>query len=151
MKIAIRNDRIRNSPIPWRIAALISVSITLVNPPALFSQTNAPDKSLHQLFDTYYEDRLKLFPLEATGAGDSRYNDLLPNSASDAFRRQTHDFYFKYKNSLAHYKRETLSPVDKVSYDILQEILERELEGEKLHLEYIPFAQFYSLSIMKTG
>ena len=35
---------------------------------------------LAKLFDQYFEDRLKLFPLEATAQGDNRYNDQLPNA-----------------------------------------------------------------------
>ncbi len=31
------------------------------------------------LLDSYYEDRLKLFPVEGTMVGDNRYNSQLPN------------------------------------------------------------------------
>jgi hypothetical protein len=39
---------------------------------------NAANKELAALFDSYWEERMKLFPLEATALGDNRYNDLLP-------------------------------------------------------------------------
>ncbi len=37
--------------------------------------TKEDNKELSTLFNDYYEERLKLFPLEATSIGDNRYND----------------------------------------------------------------------------
>ena len=43
------------------------------------------------ILDDYYEQRLKLFPIEATTQGDNRYNDQLPNDISPGFlARQRH-------------------------------------------------------------
>jgi hypothetical protein len=41
---------------------------------------------LNQLFEKPDEERLKLFPLEATANGDSRYNDHLTISFTNSFR-----------------------------------------------------------------
>ena len=60
------------------------------------------NNTLHQLFKNYYEDRIKLFPLEATAAGDNRYNNILPNDGSQLFLKQVHEFYsFLTENSKA--------------------------------------------------
>lgn len=112
-----------------------------------YSQNADSSKELEQLFDTYYEDRLKLFPLDATSIGDNRYNDKLPNSASANFRRQTHELYTRYLSALDKFNRESLNYNDQVSYDIFKELMVRELEGEKFPHEYIPFAQFHSLPL----
>jgi len=32
-----------------------------------------------EVFENYYQERLALYPLDATYAGDERYNDLFPN------------------------------------------------------------------------
>ncbi|MDB5221823.1 MAG: hypothetical protein JWN83_490 [Chitinophagaceae bacterium] len=37
-----------------------------------------PDTSFNKMLDDYYEQRMKLYPLEATQNGDNRYNDQLP-------------------------------------------------------------------------
>jgi hypothetical protein len=42
-------------------------------------------KDINQLFELYWEDNAKLFPLDATTQGDNRYNDQLPNDATKAF------------------------------------------------------------------
>lgn len=103
--------------------------------------------TLNQLFENYYQDRLKLFPLEATSAGDDRYNNLLYNDGSRDFLNRKHDFYVKYKRGLAKFKPETLTSEDKISYYILKEIIDRELEVEQFKTERMPFAQFYALPL----
>ena len=111
------------------------------------AQNATANNALHQLFDDYYEDRLKLFPLEATAAGDSRYNNILQNDGSQVFLKQVHDFYSKYQKDLSGYKPESLNLEDRISYYILKDVLDRELEAEQYHKEWMPFAQFFSLPL----
>ncbi len=40
---------------------------------------------LSQLFNSYYEQRMRLFPIEATQNGDNRYNDKLPVDFTDGY------------------------------------------------------------------
>lgn len=110
-------------------------------------QSITSNNSLQNLFENYYQDRLKLFPLEATTAGDTRYNNLLPNDGSQVYLKQVHDFYTKYQNELSKYKPEKLNSEDRISYLILKDILNRELEAEQFHIEWMPFAQFFSLPL----
>jgi len=100
---------------------------------------------LVNLFDTYWEDRAKLFPLNATSQGDNRYNDQLPNDQTRAFRQQQQQFYQQYLASLKKFDRSKLSAEDQVSYDIFQYEMESRLNGLKLNSWMMPFAQFYSL------
>src|SRR6266487_998719 len=100
------------------------------------AQNATANNALHQLFDDYYEDRLKLFPLEATAAGDSRYNNILQNDGSQVFLKQVHDFYSKYQKDLSGYKPESLNLEDRISYYILKDVLDRELEAEQYHKEW---------------
>lgn len=105
-------------------------------------------KDLSVLTDQYYEDRLKLYPLEATSVGDDRYNDLLPNNGSAKFIQQEYTFYQKYLNQLKTYERDILDENDKLSYDILEDELTMGLEAKKYHFEYMPFDQFNSLPLV---
>ncbi len=105
------------------------------------------NKDLAQLFNNYYEDRLKLFPLEATSIGDNRYNDQLPNDGSTQFLKQEHDFYAGYLNKLKQFKREDLNQEDQLSYDIFTYEAQTALEALNYHFEYMPFNQFYALPI----
>ena len=104
--------------------------------------TSAP---LASLFNSYWEDRAKLFPLNATAQGDNRYNDQLPNDQTRAFRQQQQQFYQQYLASLGKLGRARLSAEDQVSYDIFQYEMQSRLDGLKLNTWMMPFAQFYSL------
>jgi len=128
------------------LTLILLLIITLPNT-KLFAQTLTEDKALHQLFDNYYEDRLQLFPVEATYIGDTRYNDLLLNDGSDSFLNQQHDFYTKYQNALKKNDYQKLNQQDKISYDILMDIIQRELGAEKFHPEYMPVTQVHSLPL----
>jgi len=111
------------------------------------ARTAAPAASaaLAKLFDAYWEDRAKLFPLTATSQGDNRYNDQLPNDQTRAFRQQQQRFYQQYLTRLQQFSRPALSADDQVSFDIFQYELQTRLEGLKLNTWMMPFAQFYSL------
>ena len=68
------------------VSAILAIALLL---PLLGSapapaQTNSA--SLTALYDQYWDERAKLFPLEATAQGDNRYNDQLPNDQTQAFR-----------------------------------------------------------------
>ncbi|WBO82972.1 DUF885 domain-containing protein [Hymenobacter yonginensis] len=104
-------------------------------------------KEISQLFDVYWEEQAKLFPLEATTQGDNRYNDQLPNDGTEAFRQNLAATYQKYLDALQKFDRETLSANDKVSYDIFKYDLENKLEGLKLNTWMMPFQQFWGLPI----
>lgn len=100
-----------------------------------------------KVLDNYYEERLKLFPLEATNQGDSRYNDRLPNDISQAYLEQTKHFYTSTLEKLNAFDRDKLNDEDKISYDILKREMGLQLEQYKFHQEEIPFNQFTSLPL----
>src|SRR2546422_8524107 len=80
-----------------------------------------------KLFADYHEERLKLYPMEATLAGDHRYDDQLPNNLTTSFRASEGVFYRKYLAALGRLHRNQLSLEDQLSYDILQWECERQL------------------------
>ncbi|SET01216.1 DUF885 domain-containing protein [Hymenobacter actinosclerus] len=104
-------------------------------------------KDINKLFDYYWEENSRLFPLEATTQGDNRFNDQLPNDGTRAFREQLRAFYQKYLDGLHQFKREKLSVNDKTSYDMLEYDLQNKLEGLKLNTWMMPFQQFWGLPL----
>lgn len=94
------------------------------------------NQDIAKLFDNYYEDRLKLYPLEATFNGDKRYNGELQNDGSAEFLNKSHDFFAGYLTKLKAFDRDKLSDEDKLSYDILLYQLNTALEGQQLHIYY---------------
>ncbi|GAB3340533.1 DUF885 family protein [Larkinella ripae] len=110
-------------------------------------QTTSSNDDFAKILDAYYEERLTLFPLEATFQGDNRFNDRLPNSNSPEFLAQTRAFYTANLEKLTAFDREKLSDQDRISYDILKRELEMQLEQFQFHLEYVPFSQFDGLTL----
>src|SRR5438045_720330 len=76
--------------------------------------------SFNKMLDQYYEDRLKLFPLEATSIGDDRYDDKLYADFTESYHSKLKSFFQQYLDSLKNYNRDALNENDQISYDILQ-------------------------------
>lgn len=105
------------------------------------------NKDLKAFFDQYYENRLKLYPLEATYAGDNRYNDLLPDDGSADFLQKAKSFYADHLQKIKQFKREDLSTEDQLSYDIFTYEMQITLDGFEYHFEYLPFNQMFALPL----
>jgi uncharacterized protein (DUF885 family) len=106
-----------------------------------------PNKELSVLFNNYYEDRLKFFPLEATAIGDNRYNDRLPVDFTNSYRDTLKSFYKRYLTYVGEYDPEYLSEQDKLSYEVFKREMQINLEGLSFHDNYIPFQQFWGLPL----
>jgi uncharacterized protein (DUF885 family) len=104
-------------------------------------------KNMNKLFEDYYEERLQLYPLEATAIADNRYNDLLPADISDSYRQKLLAFYQKYQNELAGYDRSQVTGQDALSYDILKHETEIQIEGLKFNDNLMPVNQFWSMHL----
>ncbi|MDX5422281.1 MAG: DUF885 domain-containing protein [Hymenobacteraceae bacterium] len=105
------------------------------------------DQNLGQLFEDYYEERLKLFPLEATAIADSRYNDQLPNDLSQEHKQQVKGMYQKYLDQINRIDRKQLGEQEQISYDIFKYEMQMSLEALEQPSELLPINQFWSLPI----
>ena len=111
-------------------------------------QSGGDNADLTKLFEQYFEDRMKLYPLEATAQGDARYNDQLPNDISQPFRDSAKVFYQKYLDKIVAFDREGLSENDGISFDVFKRVMEINLEGLAIPATWqIPYQQFWGLPI----
>src|SRR5438105_1824297 len=78
------------------------------------------DKTLGDLFESYYNERMQLFPIEATANGDNRFNDQLPADFTDSYRARLNDFFSRNLSALHKFKREELNENDRTSYDVFE-------------------------------
>ena len=106
-----------------------------------------PNKDLNGLFTQYWDKQSRLDPLAATGQGDSRFNDILPNDQTQAWRDTLGAFYQNYLGRLDKYDRHALDDNDKISYDIFQYEMRQRLAGLKLNTWMLPFQQFWGLPL----
>ena len=111
-------------------------------------KTETAMKPIAEFFETYYNEHNRLFPMSATTNGDNRFNDLLPDDISLAYRDTLKHFYQQTLDSLQAYDYQTLSPNDKVSFDILKWDLDMSLEGLRFNDYLMPINQFWSLTIV---
>ncbi|MEO5642359.1 MAG: DUF885 domain-containing protein [Bacteroidia bacterium] len=105
------------------------------------------NKDLASLFSTYYEERLQLFPLDATATGDNRYNDKLYADFTDSYRAKLRTFWQKNLEGVSKFNRDSLSENDRISFDIFKREMEMNLEGLNFHDNYIPSQQFWGLPL----
>ncbi|SHM46027.1 DUF885 family protein [Chitinophaga sp. CF418] len=128
-----------------KISSFFMVCCCAFTTTAHSQQRNA---KLHQLFENYYQESLRLDPISATFAGDHRYDAMLANDGSTSYLRLKDQFDKKYLYLLSGYNRRTLNTADQISFDVLKEILEMDVERMKYHPEYLPINQFSSLPLL---
>lgn len=103
-------------------------------------------QQLEGLYEEFWEEQLKLNPVQATFVGDARYNDQLPNFLSPEFRQQAHDFTQKWLDRVAAIDGSVLDGQARLSYDIFLRDLRNSLESEKFPTWLQPVNQFNSFA-----
>lgn len=109
--------------------------------------TKITPTNLDSIAANYYEQYLKLYPLEATSQGDLRYNDQLPINIDKDFISGEIAFYNSVQKQLENVDYKALSDEDKIVYDVLDFTLKDKTEKYSYHPEYIPFSQFEGLPL----
>ena len=105
------------------------------------------EANIDSIASKYYEGYLKMYPLEATMQGDSRYNDLLSNNISSEFISKEIEFYTDTQKKLQTLDYDALSDEQKTVYDVLDYTLKDKIERYAYHPELLPFSQFEALPL----
>lgn len=108
------------------------------------NQTKADNTELSALLDKYYEERMELFPFEATMNGDNRFNDKWYVDFTDSYRSKIKSFYDRYRIYVSKFERDALNDNDKLSFDAFSRDVKIGLEGLGFHENYFPLNQFQS-------
>ena len=114
------------------------------NPPANNSPVNT---QLAKVMDDYWQERMQLFPLEATGYGDNRYNDRMTITIAESFRDCLGRFYNKYLEAVSKVDSAGLNSNDLVSYRLMKYEMQMGIEGLKYPTHYIPINQFWAFTL----
>ncbi|MDP2685919.1 MAG: DUF885 domain-containing protein [Aequorivita sp.] len=110
---------------------------------------NAVNTDFNKMLDSYYEEGLKLNPLNATFSGDTRYNDSFPNFLSDEYVSELKNYFTNYKEQVSKFKDEDLSETEKMSKDVL--LWECNINLETLSFKngiYYPIDQMWTVNLM---
>jgi uncharacterized protein (DUF885 family) len=103
-------------------------------------------QQLDQLYQQFWEENLKLNPIQATFQGDNRYNDQLPNFYTADFRRRAHDFTVGWLDKVQKVGSDGLSGQDLLSYEIFVRSAKDSLEGEQYPDWMLPVNQMGSIA-----
>ncbi|MEX6625333.1 DUF885 domain-containing protein [Tenacibaculum salmonis] len=72
-----------------------------------------------KLLKNYNEGKFKLNPINATYAGDNRFNDKFPNTLSEAYQNKSNEFYNSFKAKLTTFKDANLTESEQMSKAVL--------------------------------
>lgn len=114
----------------------IFVLLVVLAAASAFGAEGTEDARLRAFFDREWQWGLSEYPEGATSLGDNRYNDRLTDLSLDAIearKRRGHSELAELKT----FRREALSPSDRVSYDLYLHDLEIGIEGDRFPTEYL--------------
>ncbi len=110
---------------------------------------NGVSAHFNQIMESYYQEGLKLNPINATFSGDTRYNDSFPNFLSDEYTAKLKDYYSRYKQQVSEINDADLSETEQMSKDIL--LWECNINLETLSFKnstYFPIDQMWSVNLV---
>lgn len=103
--------------------------------------------SLHHIVQHYYDEKMLLFPLDATMNGEHQYDGLLQIDISEHFRQRLDSFYTRYQQSLQGIDTASLAPNDLISYLMLLREVSVGKEGLRFPDNLMPFQQFWGMTL----
>ncbi len=139
---------------PLALALMLAIPFALVHGPAdaasvqAVGKNHASDKAvqLEQLYVDYWEASLKRSPLRATQVGDSRYNDLLPDTFTREYRDESLAFSKQWLVKAEKIGAKELSGQALLSYNIFVRDLKNTIEGERFEDWKMPLNQFRNVA-----
>jgi uncharacterized protein (DUF885 family) len=129
------------------LLSLIAIVVAACTSTSDKTDQHRPDVSFQEFLDQYYENRLRLYPFEATSAGDDRYNHVLHNDITLAFRDSLRRFYSTCQEQLNKYDIAGFSENDKLSYEVLNWTCTVSLKRLSFNEHLTPLNQFWSLPL----
>ena len=102
---------------------------------------------INKVFENYYQENLKLYPLNATRQGNMLYNDFLPNNLTDEFRNKEKIYYSNYFNQLKNFDDNKLNKDDKLSKKIMLWECSRNLDRLNFNEHLTPINQMWTLQL----
>ncbi len=143
----------RMRPIALAVSLSLAAALVACSPSApegsgaTTASSKQADKAgqLTALYADFWEETLKLNPIQATFQGDNRYNDQLPDFGSAEFRQQMHDFNQRWLKKVEAIGEDGLQGQDLLSYRIFVRERRNALDAEKFPDWMMPVNQMGSL------
>ncbi|MDL2357364.1 MAG: DUF885 family protein, partial [Pseudomonadota bacterium] len=133
------------------IIALTGVACAAIPAPALAAEARpaaTAAQRLAALADHYYDEQARFEPLNATVAGDNRYDHLLPMTIVPAVRARRFAMLHAARDSLARIDRSKLAGTDLTTFDVLDFELNSALAYEPFKDHLLPLSQMDSVPVV---
>ena len=105
--------------------------------------------SLAGVLEAYYDEGLALNPLNATFAGDNRFNDQFPNVLSEEHHEKLKAHYSKFRDTLKNFDETNIKDGEEMSKDILYWDCDMNLRALSFKNDRLmPIDQMWSLNLM---
>lgn len=139
---------------PLALALMLAIPFSLALSSAHAATAQVADKNqvsdkaaqIEQLYADYWEASLKRSPMRATQVGDSRYNDLLPNTFTQTYRDEGLAFSRQWLARAEKIDSSGLSGQALLSYNIFVRDLKNSIEGERFQDWKMPLNQFRNVA-----
>lgn len=135
-----------------KICALICLSILFVSCKNDVNKNNVEENSsgvaFNTMLDDYYEEGLKLNPINATFAGDNRYNNSFPNTLSQEYTTKIKAYYTNYLEQLSQYSDDNLSESEQMSKAVLKWDCDINLQRLTFRQDLFPIDQMWTVNLM---
>jgi len=131
------------------IVAAIFVNCKNNSPEKQPNSSKNQSTDFNALLENYYEEGLKLNPINATFSGDPRYNNSFPNFLSDDYMEEMRNYYITFQEKASKFDDAHLSETEKMSKEVL--LWECEINLEKLKFNqniYFPIDQMWSVNLL---
>jgi uncharacterized protein (DUF885 family) len=120
-----------------RILVILGLVLAVLATPSVAEQ-RATYASVGELFDAYYQFRLRINPTEATKLGENEYNDRLANFISAEYQQDLIGEYQRFLEAIDTFERKTLSDSDARSLKVMRRDCEIKQEGLENPLATVP-------------
>ena len=121
--------------------------LTLLLVGCSFTKKGVNQQDFRELMANYWQDHLRLHPIDATSYGVNDYNHILINDQTEEYREKINKHLEDYSQQLKKIDYALLNMKDKISYDIFSYELETGLEQIKSIGWMMPFQQFWGLPL----
>lgn len=100
-----------------------------------------------KLLKDYNEESYQFYPLNATYAGDARFNDQFPNTLSETYKTELKTYYNKYKNALASIDDNQLTATEQMSKAVLSWDININLDEFNYRKDLMPIDQMWTINL----
>jgi len=135
-------------PMAIACAALSGCALTKqILPDTYQSSKSTESRKLHEIFESFFEADLVLFPTFATEIGDHRYDDQLEIAISEEHIAAQRRLFQHTLKRAAEIKIEAIDAGERLYLDVLTRALKVALEGFAFEQRLMPVRQLWSVAV----